>query len=178
MNASSKPLRALVLACASLGLIGSAQAQGHGGHGFGGGGHYAHGGYGGGYHGGGYRGGYRGGHGWGWGGLGLGLGLGVGLGLAGYYGNSYYANPYYADPGYVVVDPGPTYVQSQPVPAPISAPVQPLIYPRNGQSAAQMDADGNACSQWAGKQANAQVDPSVFQRGMAACMDARGYTVR
>lgn len=169
MNASrSKILRALVVACASLAMIGGAQAQGHSGRG-GYGGHWGGGGYHEGYHGG-Y---HRGGGGWGWGGVGLGLGLGFGLGLSSYYGYPYYA------PGYVVVDPGPTYyVDSQPVPAAVPSPAAPVIYPRNGQSPAQQDADGNACSQWAGKQANATVDPNVFQRGMAACMDARGYTVR
>ena len=168
MNMSrSKPLRALVLVCASLAMIGSAQAEGrgYGGHGWGGGGHY-------------YRGG---GHGWGWGGVGLGVGLGVGVGLGL---SSYYGAPWY-DPGYVVVDPGVTYVQSQPVPvSPQPAysqsaySAQPIIYPRNGQSASQMDADSNSCSEWAGKQANATADPNVFRRGITACMDARGYTVR
>ena len=53
-----------------------------------------------------------------------------------------------------------------------------MIYPRNGQSAAQTDSDGNACSQWAGTQPNATSNASVFQRAFAACMDARGYTIR
>jgi hypothetical protein len=166
-TAAPTAIRALVIACASLALATGAQAQRHGG----GGGHYAHGGYHGGYHG-----GHRGGAGWVWGGLGLGLGLG----LASYY-NSY--PYYYRDPGYVVVEPptvvydNPQPVYSQPVPA-RSYSTQPVIYPRNGQSAAKMDADANACSEWAGKQPNATADQSVFQRGIQACMDARGYTVR
>jgi hypothetical protein len=53
-----------------------------------------------------------------------------------------------------------------------------VIYPRKGQTAAQTDADANACSEWAGKQPNATLDASVFRRGTQACMDARGYTVR
>ena len=173
MNTPLRYLRPLAVACASLALIGTAQAQGHGGFG---GGHFAHGG-GSGYHGGGYRGGYyRGGRGWGWGGVGLGVGLGLGLGWAAY--NAY---PYYYDaPAYVVADPSVTYVQSQPVPA--AAPAanygQPIVYPRNGQSAAQMDADSNACSEWAGKQPGVAADPTAFRRGITACMDARGYTVR
>jgi hypothetical protein len=160
----SKYLRGLVLACASLAMIGTAEAQGHG---FGGG-HFAHGGSG--FHGG----GFRGGRGCCFGGIGLGVGLGVGLGLAGYYGYPWYY------PGYVVVDPGVTYIQSQPVPvAPQQSSYgQPVIYPRNGQSAAQMDADSNSCSEWAGKQPNAAADQNVFRRGIAACMDARGYTLR
>lgn len=167
-NAGALALRGAVVAVASLAMVAGAQAQSHGGRG----GWHGGGGYHGGYHGGGH--GYRGGPGWVWGGLGLGLGLG----LASYY-SSY---PYvYADPGYVVVDPPtvvydtPQPVYSQPVPARSS---QPVIYPRNGQTAQQMDADANACSEWAGHQPNATSDRSVFQRGLSACMDARGYTVR
>ncbi|MEP7101899.1 MAG: hypothetical protein ABI781_15420 [Burkholderiales bacterium] len=160
----------LAIACASLAPVAQAQSRG-------GGGHFAHGGGHGGYHGGGHyapRYGYRrGGSGWIWGGVGLGLGLG----LASYYNGYPY---YYGDPGYVVVDPPVVYdnpqpVYNQPVPARSS---QPVIYPRNGQSAAKTDADASACSEWAGKQPNASGDQSVFQRGIAACMDARGYTVR
>lgn len=169
-HAGKTALRSLVIGCASLALVTAAQAQSHGGRG---GGWHGGGGYhGGGYHGGGH--GYRGGSGWVWGGLGLGLGLG----LASYY-NSY--PYYYSDPGYVVVNPptvvydDPQPVYSQPVPARSS---QPVIYPRNGQTAAQMDSDANACSEWAGRQPNATADRSVFQRGISACMDARGYTVR
>lgn len=175
-------LRALAVACASLALVGAAGAQGRGGPGLSGGGFH-----GGGFHGG-PRGGFHGGHGhggdhgWGWGGFGLGVGVGWGLGLAGTYaypypyGYSYPAPyPWYA-PGYVVVDPTVTYVQGQPVPA--AAPPAPVVYPRNGQNAQQQDADSNACSEWAGKQPNATVDPNVFQRAMGACLEGRGYTVR
>ena len=171
----------LAITCASLALVTGAQAQSHGGRG--GGGHSLHAG-GSSWHGGGhyaprYVGGHyrRGGNGWVWGGVGLGLGLG----LASYY-NSY--PYYYSDPGYVIVDPpvvydAPRTVYSQPVPAgAYSSSDQPVIYPRNGQSAAKMDADANACSEWAGRQPNATRDPGVFQRGTQACMDARGYTVR
>ena len=173
----------LAIVCVSPALVTGAQAQSHGGRGggvysahgggsswHGGGGHYAPR-----YHGGNYR---RGGNGWVWGGVGLGLGLG----LASYY-NSY-PYYYYNDPGYVIVDPpvvydAPRTVYSQPVPArAYSSSAQPVIYPRNGQSAAQMDADANACSEWAGQQPNATADGSVFQRATQACMDARGYTVR
>lgn len=173
-SAGKTALRSLVIACASLALVSGVQAQGYGGRG-GGGGHAMHAGgpgwHGGGHYGGGWR---RGGNGWIWGGVGLGLGLG----LASYY--SSYPYYYYGDPGYVIVDPPVVYdntqpVYSQPVPARSS---QPVIYPRNGQSAAQTDADANACSQWAGRQPNATTDPSVFQRATQACMDARGYTVR
>ena len=168
--------RVAILALVCLALVGTAQAQGRGGHGGAG-----HGGWGGGYYGG-YHGGYHGsyhggGRGWVWGGVGLGLGLGI----ANYY-NSY-PYGYYADPGYVVIERQPQVVYTNPQPV-YSAPVparqvqQPVIYPRNGQSTAQIDADADACSEWAGKQVNATSDASVFQRGTQACMDARGYTVR
>ena len=160
-------LLALAVACAALALAGPAQAQSHHV-----GAHFAHGGapsghFHGGYHGGprwGY--GYRGGAWPFWGGVGLGIGLS----------SIYYGAPWYGvSPGYVVVDPPVVYGSPQPVPA---TDPQPVIYPRNGQSAAQIDADSNACSEWAGAQPNATVDPSVFRRGITACMDARGYTLR
>jgi len=158
-------LRALVVTCASLALVSGAQAQGRGGH-------FGHAGPGWGHHGGHYAPGYRG-HGWVWGGVGLGLGLG----LASYYSYPYY----YGEPRYVVVEPPVVYESAPPVyarPVPVRSAPQPVIYPRNGQSAAQTDADANACSEWAGKQPNATVDGSVFARATQACMDARGYTVR
>ncbi|HEY4066225.1 MAG TPA: hypothetical protein VGM74_04955 [Burkholderiaceae bacterium] len=171
-------LHALVAACASLALATSAQAQhggghGGGGHGFGGGTHvgpgfgHGHGHFGPGRGYGGYRGGPR----YGWGGAGWGLGLGVGLGAA-YYGWPYYgAYPYPYDPSYVVASP-PMTDESDGSGGP------PLIYPRNGQTTAQTNADSNACSQWAGAQPNATTDPSIFQRGFGACMDGRGYNIR
>ena len=166
-TAGRTALRALAVACASLALLGGAQAQVHGSRGGHGGGHFVHGGGPGFVHGGHYGPRF-------WGGVGLGLGLG----WAGYYGS-----PWYVDPGYVVVGPPVVYSYPQPVPAmtPVPAPQsapQPVIYPRNGQTAAKTDSDGNACSEWAGAQPNATTDASVFHRGFAACMDARGYTVR
>jgi hypothetical protein len=174
-------VRTAAIAFAALALVAAdahAQRSGGGaayvGNGRGGSAYVGHGG---GYHGG--HGHYGGGSGWVWGGLGLGLGLGLA---------NYYAYPWYAAPSYEVIGPpvvyaSPPAVYSAPVPV-YSAPVParrapaPVIYPRNGQSAATTDADANACSEWAGKQPNATVDDSVFQRGIAACMDARGYTLR
>lgn len=177
-------VRTLAITFTALALAaGSAQAQGRhggfGGHGGGGGGaHFVgHGGYG---HGGpGYwrGGGYRG---WGpglvWGGIGLGLGLGLGS----YYGSPYY--PTYVYPDVVVSPPPVVYYQQQavpasPAPASRSAP-DPVVYPRNGQSAAQTEADQQDCNRWATTQRNAMADASVFQRATAACMDGRGYTIR
>jgi len=111
----------------------------------------------------------------------------------------YYANGvYYAvspGQGYVVVQPPPGAETAQtsvpvavtpapvPSPEPISTPVPkappvPVIYPRNGQSATETEADRQECNRWATTQAAALADGEVFQRAVAACMDAHGYTVR
>ena len=55
---------------------------------------------------------------------------------------------------------------------------EPVIYPRNGQSPEQTEADRQECNRWATTQPAALSDAQVFQRAVAACMDARGYTVR
>jgi hypothetical protein len=171
-------VRRAAIACASLALLATAaQAQGRSG-GRGHGGVYVanpgfHGGYGhGGYYG--HRHGYYPrGWGWGWGGVGLGLGLGLGL-------SSYYYD--YPGRDYVIVEPPVVYDSPRPVPQVTylgpAQPAQPVIYPRNGQDAARIDADSDACSQWAGSQPNATKDASVFRRAIEACMDARGYTLR
>ncbi len=99
----------------------------------------------------------------------------------------YYANGIYysaAPGGYTVVAPPPDagsaqVMPDQSVPMPVPEPlVDPVIYPRAGQGQAQTDADRQACQQWAMAQPGAEVDAGVQQRGLAACMDARGYTVR
>jgi hypothetical protein len=96
----------------------------------------------------------------------------------------YYANGvYYAaapGSGYTVVEPPPGAEAAQPVPpAPVpKAPPDPIIYPRNGQSAVQTEADRQECNRWATTQPRAMADAEVFQRAVAACMDGRGYTVR
>ncbi len=139
------------------------------------------------------RGGYRGGYGPGWGAVGIGLGLGVGLGwLAGSrytYGPPVYSNvivPAYP-PGYVYVDPPSVVYREVPVPVyrevprqePVAkSPPEPIIYPRNGQSAQQLEADRQDCNRWATTQPSAMADSSVFNRATEACMDARGYTLR
>jgi hypothetical protein len=156
-------LGALALACSG----GAAQAQGHGFHG--GGWH------GGGYHGGGY---YRGG-GWGWGPW-LGLGLGLGLAAPLYYDQPdvVYVNPPLYYPPATAYAQAPAYATPAPVaPAPATSP-EPIFYPRNGQAAAQVEADRQACNRWATTQPRAMSDGSVFQRATLACMDGRGYTAR
>lgn len=132
------------------------------------------------YHGGG---GYYHGHGWGGSGFVLGgIGLGIGLGLGSYYARPYDYRPY----DYVVVDrPATVYYNVPPVVSstvpqqPVAnSPPDPVFYPRNGQTAAQVEADRQACNRWATTQPNAVADASVFHRATLACMDGRGYTSR
>ncbi len=89
-----------------------------------------------------------------------------------YYANGVYYAPAGVD-GYVVVAPPPSADSAQPAPPP-----EPVIYPRNGQSAEQTETDRRECNRWATTQPAAVADAGVFQRAFAACMDARGYTVR
>lgn len=93
----------------------------------------------------------------------------------------YYANGVYYTPvpnqGYVVSSPPPAEEAVQvPAPAPATLP-EPILYPRNQQSAMQTQADRQACNRWASEQPGA-TEPSVYQRAQAACLDGRGYTVR
>ncbi len=96
----------------------------------------------------------------------------------------YYANGVYYNvapgQGYVVVapPPGADAVQAAPAPAPAPASPDPIIYPRNNQSAAQTESDRRDCNGWATTQPGAMADAKVFQRATEACMDGRGYTVR
>ena len=115
---------------------------------------------------------YRGGGGWGWG---VGLGIGAGLLLASPW--------YYPYPG-VVVSPPTTVIVEQP-PQPAAAPMppqpsrpEPIIYPRNGQSAQQLEADRQECNRWATTQQGALNDSNIFMRAVDACMDGRGYTTK
>lgn len=66
------------------------------------------------------------------------------------------------------------------LPQPVYAPSRPapVIYPRNGQDSAQLEADNRECNRWATTQQAAMADGSVFQRAVEACMDGRGYTLR
>lgn len=92
-------------------------------------------------------------------------------------GTYYYANGIYYAPagtsGYVVVAPPAEAAAESAAPVP-----ETVIYPRNGQSAEQTETDRRECNRWATTQPSALNDASVFQRAVAACMDARGYTVR
>lgn len=115
--------------------------------------------------GGGGRGYYRGGGDWccGWG-----LGLGLGLLLAA---------PWVV-PQTVVVQQAPALALASPPAAPLPYRPEPVIYPRNGQSAQQTDADRHECNRWATTLPAAMAEASVFQRAVEACMDGRGYTLR
>lgn len=113
------------------------------------------------------------GHGWGWGGVALGLGLGALI---------------VSRPWEPVVVERPTYIYADPPPAPPAAPpvgmpvpsrqAEPVIYPGQGQSAEQTEADRQACNRWATTQPAAMADASVFHRATLACLEGRGYTVR
>lgn len=93
----------------------------------------------------------------------------------------FYANDVYYAPapgsGYTVVAPPDGAERSLAAPAAPSAP-DPVIYPRNGQTAEQTETDRQQCNTWATTQPQAVADAAVFQRAVAACMDGRGYTVR
>lgn len=122
---------------------------------------------------GGYGGHWRGhGHGHAWGGVALGLGLGA-LVLSRPWGPVVVERPtyYYADPPVVVQTP------PQPVPS-TTRPADPVIYPSQGQSAQQTEADRQDCNRWATTQPSAMADASVFHRATLACLEGRGYTVR
>ena len=112
---------------------------------------------------GGSRGHYSGG-GWGWG---VGLGLGTGLLLA---------SPWYYPPVTTVVVEQPPQLLVVPPAPPQPARPEPVIYPRNGQTAQQLEADRQECNRWATTQPAALNDSSVFMRAVDACMDGRGYT--
>lgn len=93
----------------------------------------------------------------------------------------YHANGVYYAPagydGYRVVPPPPGAEPQRDEPAARSAP-DPVIYPRNAQSAEQTEADRQDCNRWATTQPSAMADASVFHRAVAACMDGRGYTLK
>ncbi len=96
---------------------------------------------------------------------------------------------YYANGVYYVTTPGQGHTVVAPPPGAETAQVVPqaplpgnlpdqVIYPKNGQSASQMESDRQECNRWATTQAGSANDASVFQRAIAACMEGRGYTVR
>lgn len=100
---------------------------------------------------------------WGW-------GIGIGFGLGPYYAPGWYPAP-------VLVAPQVVYDEPLAISRSPSAP-EPVIEPRQGQSAAQTEADRQACNRWATTQANAMADAAVFHRATLACMEGRGYGIR
>lgn len=74
--------------------------------------------------------------------------------------------------------PAPVYVAPPPPVYVAPSRPAPVIYPRNGQSAGQLEADQRECNRWATTQPAAMADTSVFNRAVEACMDGRGYTLR
>jgi hypothetical protein len=90
------------------------------------------------------------------------------------------APPVYYGPPPVIVQERPAVVVEEgapPVRIPPSRP-DPIIYPRNGQSAQQTEADRQDCNRWATTQPSAMADASVFFRAVEACMDGRGYSMK
>ncbi len=75
-------------------------------------------------------------------------------------------------------------------PAPVTAPQaqsqqlakQVYVYPRQGQSAQQQAQDEAECNRWASGQMGTGFDAGQaaagYQRALAACLDAHGYSVR
>lgn len=63
-------------------------------------------------------------------------------------------------------------------PAPAPRRPDPVIAPRNGQSAAQTEYDRQQCNRWATTLPAAMAEASVFHRAVEACMDGRGYTMK
>jgi ABC-type nitrate/sulfonate/bicarbonate transport system substrate-binding protein len=87
--------------------------------------------------------------------------------------------PYYVEAPVIVQERPAVVVEEGPPPVkiPPSRP-DPVIYPRNGQSAQQLEADRQDCNRWASTQRNAMGSSGAFNRATEACMDARGYTQR
>jgi len=83
----------------------------------------------------------------------------------------------YGYPGYVIVEPAPVRVVPEVVSVAPSQP-DPVFTARNGQSAAQTEADRQACNRFATTQPSAMADAGVFHHTVLACMESRGYSVR
>lgn len=94
-------------------------------------------------------------------------GIGLGFGFGPYYAPGWYPAPVVVVPP-MVDDPSPS----------VNATPEPVIEPRQGQGAAQVEADRQACNRWATTQANAMADATVFHRMTLSCMEGRGYSVR
>jgi hypothetical protein len=141
------------------------------------------GGYGGYY---GYRGWYGGYYPWGWGAVGPGP----------YFATLPYYYPVYGAPYYYA---GNTYLYGRPVLAQYQVAAQPrserrpdwselVVYPKNGQNQYQQSVDRYECYRWAVSQlgydptsaggGTVRRDLTDYNRAQAACLTARGYSVR
>jgi hypothetical protein len=119
-------------------------------------------------------------HGRWWGGVSIGIGVPL---YVGPYGSAYgglYGGPWVGYPAPVVVAPPPVGYAEPPAPPALAAKAlpDPIFYPRQGQGAAQLEADRQECNRWATTQPSAMADASVFHRATLACMDGRGYSSR
>jgi len=114
-----------------------------------------------------------------------------------YYANNVYYtwNPSYD--GYVATDPPPVNdganapagsdgggAAAAPMPQQMPPPSaggaggdQIFMYPKNGQSDAQLATDRSECQQWAASQAGGG-RPDDYRRAMTACAEARGYSAK
>lgn len=120
----------------------------------------------------------------------VGTGIGFGLCLTS-------SQRVYGPPAYGWFEPAPMVVYRQPPVIYREAPVyrevppvaeyrepvapsrpEPIIYPRNGQSAQQTEADRQACNRCASTQRNAMGSSGAFNRATEACVVVRGYTQR
>jgi hypothetical protein len=87
---------------------------------------------------------------------------------------------------YIPPPPAPPAPAGPPPVVTVSGSGQLFVYPRTGQSDAQIAADRRECAAWASTQSGYDParDPSGdprrgdYQRATAACLDAHGYTVR
>jgi hypothetical protein len=112
------------------------------------------------------------GNGWGWRHRGYGYGgVGVVVGAPLLWPSVVYEQP-------VVVVPARPATPPAPAVSPPPSRSDPVVYPRNGQSAQQIEADRQACDRWATTQPAALADGAVFIRAVEACMDGRGYTLK
>ncbi len=81
-------------------------------------------------------------------------------------------------PGLMLPPPDATPEPAAPALPAVPSKPDPVIYPRQGQSSAQTEADRRDCNRWATTQPAAVADAAVFHRAVEACMDGRGYTLK
>ena len=100
-----------------------------------------------------------------------------GVWIGGWWGPGWYGPGYWYSPP-VVYGPPQTIIVPQVVEPAVPPAPDPIIYPRNGQSPQQTEADRQDCNRWATTQPQAMADTQAFNRAVQACMDGRGYSMR